>query len=197
MLTMSDSPLLDLQRWARPANSAERAILADVVGPVLDIGCGPGRLVSELVERGVSALGIDAAPAAVARAKERGVRVLTRSVFDRLPGEGAWPTVLLLDGNIGIGGDPKRLLARVHDLLAPDGAAVVEVERPGTMTSTSLVRIQVATEMVGLFPWAQVGTDDVARLAEAVRLRADPPRQIGGRWFAWLRRPLQHRVSRS
>jgi SAM-dependent methyltransferase len=193
VLTLPDSPLLDLQQWARPANATERTLLADVAGPVLDIGCGPGRLVSELVERGVSALGIDAAPAAVAHAQQRGVRVLTRSVFDQLPGEGTWKTLLLVDGNIGIGGDPLRLLARVHDLLAPDGVALVEVEPPGTAARTSLVRIQVATHMVGLFPWSRVGTDDIASLAEAAGLRADQPVEIDGRWFARLR----HRQLRS
>ena len=46
---------------------------------------------------------------------------LRRSVFDPLPGEGRWGTALLLDGNIGIGGDPRALLA-------PDWR---ELRRPG------------------------------------------------------------------
>ena len=37
---------------------------------------------------------------------------LVRSVFETLPGEGRWDTVLLMDGNIGIGGDPAALLGR-------------------------------------------------------------------------------------
>ena len=40
----------------------------------------------------------------------------------RPPGEGRWDTVLFIDGNVGIGGDPIALLRRVRQLLAPAGA---------------------------------------------------------------------------
>ena len=45
-----------------------------------------------------------------------------------MPGAGRYAGALLLDGNIGIGGDPVALLRRVARLLAPGGAVVVEVE---------------------------------------------------------------------
>ena len=64
--------------------------------------------------------------------RERGVPALRRDVFDRVPGEGRWHTVLLADGNIGIGGDPVRLLQRVRTLLATGGRVVVELGAPGT-----------------------------------------------------------------
>ena len=82
-----------------------------MAGPVLDVGCGPGRLVLGLAQRGTVALGVDPAPAAVALARSRGAPVLQRSVFDPLPGQGRWRTVLLADGNIGIGGDPEPAAA--------------------------------------------------------------------------------------
>ena len=54
-----------------------------------------------------------------------------RDVFGPLPGEGRWDTALLADGNIGIGGDPVALLARVRELLAPEGRVVVDLAAPG------------------------------------------------------------------
>jgi hypothetical protein len=39
--------------------------------------------------------------------------------------------VLLLDGNIGIGGDPHRLLRRVRELLTPTGRLLVELDVDG------------------------------------------------------------------
>src|SRR5204863_7462240 len=90
----------------------EEARLAAMAAPVLDVGCGPGRLVVGLARRGAVALGVDPAPAAVALARGRGAAVLQRSVFDPLPGHGRWRTIVLADGNIGIGGDPVRLLRR-------------------------------------------------------------------------------------
>ena len=98
--------------------------------PVLDVGCGPGRIVAALAAEGRIALGVDPSPAAIAEAARRAPRAAP-SVFDPLPGERRWGTVLLLDGNVGIGGDPVALLARAAWLLRPGGVVVAEVDPPG------------------------------------------------------------------
>ncbi|HEX6444717.1 MAG TPA: class I SAM-dependent methyltransferase, partial [Streptosporangiales bacterium] len=49
---------LPVDRW-RVLRAADEALLRRCVGPVLDVGCGPGRLVTELAARGQLALGID------------------------------------------------------------------------------------------------------------------------------------------
>lgn len=117
---------LDVERWCSDAGSADLSALHRCEGPVLDIGCGPGRLVAELTALGHRALGIDVSEAAVARTRGLGGAALLRSVFDPLPGEGRWGTLLLLDGNIGIGGDPAALLARAADLLGVGGLLIAE-----------------------------------------------------------------------
>jgi SAM-dependent methyltransferase len=190
MTALDCAPLLDLARWHRAASHDELRLLAGIEGPALDIGCGPGRVVEALLERGVPALGIDAAPTAIAIARSRGLHVMTRSVFDRMPREGEWVTVLLLDGNIGIGGDPERLLTRVHDVLRPGGRVLVEVEPPGTPTRHGLVRLEVATEMVGWFPWSWVGAADIGDLARAAGFAVESRAKLGERVFTWLRRPV-------
>lgn len=68
---------------------------------------------------GVMALGIDIMPSAVRLARRRGALVLERSVFEHVPGKGLWGSALLLDGNVGIGGDASALLARLSTLLDP------------------------------------------------------------------------------
>ena len=107
-----DSPVtvLRLDDWNRPADDHEHEVLARCVGPTLDVGCGPGRLTAALAERGQVALGIDVVGDAVGQTLQRGGSALRRSVFDPVPGEGRWRTVLLADGNVGIGGDPVALL---------------------------------------------------------------------------------------
>jgi SAM-dependent methyltransferase len=186
----SDIVELDLGDYAGAADRDELAALVDVSGPVLDIGCGPGRLVRALTERGVPALGIDVAPLALELAAERGAPALGYSVFDRVPGEGRWPCVLLFDGNIGIGGDPADLLRRVVELLAPTGVAVVELEPPGVRTQRSTARLDLGTGVTGWLPWALVGVDDVAEIAAGVGLGVERVTRVGRRWFAWLRRPV-------
>ncbi len=186
--TAARTLLLDLERWGGPATSSEYAILSEIEGPVLDVGCGPGRLVEALRYQGVSVLGIDAAPTAIARARSRGRRIVQRSVFDPLPREGTWASVLLFDGNIGIGGDPNRLLVRIRDLMTPDGCVFVELEPPGARVEFGRVELEVATGMVGTFPWCWVGCDEIADIATGAGLRVDDCRPVDDRWFARLRR---------
>jgi len=186
--TGGDVHHLDTHRWWASATSVDLTILGGVRGPVIDIGCGPGRLVAALAERGVPALGIDVAPGALHAARNRGAAVLERSVFDPLPGQGRWATALLFDGNVGIGGDPRALLSRVGALLAPDGVAVVEVGAPGVGLRRDRVVLEVGGEQTGWFPWAWVGADVAPSLAAAAGLTVSRCLPIGDRWFTWLRR---------
>jgi hypothetical protein len=111
--------------------------------------------------------------------------VLERSVFDHLPGVGRWATVLLLDGNVGIGGDPPALLRRVACLLRVGGEAVVEVEPPGVSTETLMVRLQHPGHAPSApFAWARVGADDVTELMAAAGMSVGRLEAHGHRWFA-------------
>jgi SAM-dependent methyltransferase len=177
---------LDLDRWHDTPNREELELLDRVRAPVIDLGCGPGRHVVALGHRGVPALGVDAAPAAVARARARGALVLERSVFERLPGANRWGTVLLLDGNIGIGGDPASLLDRAARLLRSDGIALVELGPPGTATRSLNVRMERDAARSAPFPWAVVGVDAIDELAGTNGLRVDDQWERGGRWFSQL-----------
>ena len=185
---------LDTARWHDDATPEEQDLLSSVAGPVLDLGCGPGRLVLALARRGVPALGIDSSPFAVATALKRGAVALERDVFGPLPGEGRWATVLLFDGNIGIGGDPERLLARGRRLIWTTGCVLVEVVPPGTGHRRLRARLERAGERSAAFPWSLVGADAIATLAAAAGLAVDTLDVTpSGRWFARLVRP-SHRL---
>ena len=103
-----------VERWFGEPSPAEHALLRLAVGPVLDIGCGPGRHVLALAAADVPVLGIDISNAFLRVARRDGASVIRRSVFDDVPGAGEWMTCLLLDGNIGIGDDPVALLRRTR-----------------------------------------------------------------------------------
>ena len=177
---------LDLGRWHEQPGMDELVLLARVRPPVLDLGGGPGRHVVALGQRGVPALGVDAAPGAVDAARSRGALVLERSVFDRLPGAGRWGTVLLLDGNIGIGGDPVALLTRARALLRPGGRVLAELAPPGTGTRALSVRLERDGTTGPRFPWAVVAADGIAGSAEASGLVVADVWEGGGRWFSQL-----------
>lgn len=178
---------LNAQRWLR-ALPGDRSLLDRCAGPALDIGAGPGRLTVALAERGVPALAIDITPYAVMIARSSGALALQRDVFGHLPGIGRWATVLLADGNIGIGGDPAALLRRAADLLKPGGAVVAEVGQPGAPSRREHVRLRTAAGLGPWFPWAWVGVDRVGGLATEAGLRTREVWTDAGRWFALLSR---------
>ncbi|WGP08369.1 class I SAM-dependent methyltransferase [Streptomyces sp. SH5] len=199
---------LDVERWCSAAGSADLSALHRCEGPVLDIGCGPGRLVAELASLGHRALGIDVSETAVARTRGLGGAALLRSVFDPLPGEGRWGTLLLLDGNIGIGGDPAALLDRAADLLGAGGLLIAETA-PVDVDERVRVRLDdgrggpgpgaapAAREAAEPFPWARIGTPALLRHAGAGGWRTADQWGAEGRTFVSLRRPVRERSART
>jgi SAM-dependent methyltransferase len=189
VLRAEDGRLLPFNpaRWHGSASSTERDLLTGLIGPVLDVGCGPGRMVEGFGRRGVAALGVDPAPGAVALARQRGCAVLQRSVFSPLPGEGRWASVLLLDGNLGIGGDPVRLLQRCRSLAGPTGVVLAEVEAPGWGWLTCRARLERGAELGPWFDWSVVGVDVVDVVAAWSGLTMQSVvRSDDDRWFAHL-----------
>jgi SAM-dependent methyltransferase len=176
---------LAVDEWLN-STPGDESILDRCHGPTLDVGSGPGRLTVALAERGIPALGIDITPYAVQMARSAGALALLRDVFGHVPGSGRWVTVLLADGNIGIGGDPVALLHRIVELLTPGGEAVVEVQPPGSALRKEQVRLRHADKVSPWFPWAYVGADQIAEVAANAGLATAGTWESEGRWFVSL-----------
>ena len=172
--------------WTAADVPGDDEMLQRCLGATLDVGCGPGRLTVALGRRGVPALGVDIAPAAVRLARARGALALSRSVFTELPGQGRWRSALLADGNIGIGGDPVGLLRRLRQLLADEGRVVVEVDPPGAPSGPVRVRIEHAGEVRNWFPWAHLSIDQLEVTAGTAGFVPLETWTAAGRWFAVL-----------
>ncbi|MDR7274993.1 class I SAM-dependent methyltransferase [Catenuloplanes atrovinosus] len=103
--------------------ACETAVLARAHGRILDIGCGAGRHLAALRERGADASGIDPSPGAVAVCRARGLAAEVGDL-DRLP-PGPYDTLLLLGGNLALLGSPADAARRL--------AALAAVAAPGAL----------------------------------------------------------------
>lgn len=176
---------LDVRRWHASAAGEDGWLLDRCSGTTIDLGCGPGRLVEALTARGVRALGVDVAAEAVAACRRRGAEVVQADVFGPLPHEGTWDHVLLADGNLGIGGDPVRLLRRAARLARPGGTVLVELDTAGAGLWRGEARLRCRSAVGSAFPWATAGPAALPVLARASGLVVGPVHR-GGRTFAAL-----------
>jgi len=188
----SRSPLA-IGRWLGGAastqadRSVDEALLERCLGPTVDVGCGPGRLTAALADRGVTSLGVDVSAAAVEMTRRRGGRAIHHDVFAPMPDATTWTHALLADGNIGIGGNPVRLLQRVRQLLRPLGHVVADVERHPCGVRREDRRWETHHAVSRWFPWVLVGADAVGALAEAAGFHLVSTDEVADRSVVVLR----------
>jgi SAM-dependent methyltransferase len=182
--------VLAVSRYLAEADDSDETVLSRCASPVLDVGCGPGRMVSALARRGVAVLGVDIADYAVQLAQRRGGIALNRDVFDRVPGEGRWPTILVLDGNIGIGGDVGALLRRLGELMSARGVLIIEASANSAPTEQVLqVRFACDGRPTGPeFSWAVVSVEALVERASECGLTVVDQWSTGERAFLCLSR---------
>lgn len=110
-------------------------------GPVLELGCGTGRLLLPLAEAGYEATGVDSSPAMLARARSRleaagagPPRLLEADLaaLDPLPDEGFGLAYCALNTWAHLAAPARALdvLRAVHRVLRPAGLLVIDLEDP-------------------------------------------------------------------
>ncbi len=126
----------DLFAGYRDWRPKEREAIRWSKGRVLDIGCGAGRAALFLQRRGLSVVGIDAAPEAVQCARLRGVRDVRRMDARRLefPNR-CFDTLLMFGNNFGICGGfdaTRRFLRDARRITRRDGLLIASTRTPGS-----------------------------------------------------------------
>lgn len=184
----TDALEMDVRRWSGEADEVDLMVVSRCEPPVVDLGCGPGRMVVALNRSGRSALGVDMSRAAVGTSMRRGGLALHRRITDRLPAEGRWGTALLVDSNIGMGGDVEALLRRCRDLIGAGGLIICEVD--SLPERDEVHQVVLASEGVSStpLPWGRVGARTLAAVAAGLDLLVAEEWSAGGRVFVTLRK---------
>ena len=187
LLRLSDGHLvpLDVARWSGPVDRADESLLSRATGTVLDVGCGPGRLTAALHRRGVDVMGLELVDELPVLAREAGAPLVVGDVFGEVPRAGAWDSVLLADGNVGIGGDAATLLRRTAELVAPTGRVLVELSTVADPPSGP-VRLEGLGRASTWFRWALLGRATLPAAAAVARLDVRETWSCDGRLFAAL-----------
>lgn len=173
--------------WCADHRAGDEELLNRCAGATLDIGCGPGRLITALQERRILSLGVDVSAEAIKQSRIRGALVLHGDVFRRIPAHGRWGTILLADGNVGIGGNPDALLTRCRSLLSAGGIVLAELSAPHVPSFRGTVRLEADGVLSEPFPWAGVNAIDIKELAEASSFEISKVWTAADRWFVELK----------
>lgn len=96
-------------------------------GPVLDLGAGAGRSALHLQHRGLDVTAVESSPGAAEVCRQRGVLDVRAEDLNDPPTDRPWATVLLLCGNLGLGGSwdaNRQLLTRLAQISSPDALLI-------------------------------------------------------------------------
>ena len=171
--------VLDLASTAggRRRTPPSSRLLATLADPVLDVGCGPGRIVAALAAAGRPALGVDPARGGRRRHPPPGAGAAALGVRPAA-GRGAVGRCCCWTAT-SASAATRGPVAPVRGLVRPGGRVVAEVEPPGTRPAPVTVRWTGRRTRGPWFPWARVAADDVRRVAAAAGLRIDCGRAEG------------------
>lgn len=136
----------DFAAW----RGVERDAMEYAQGRVLDVGCGAGRFMLWLRDRGRDVVGMDISPGAIAACRRRGLNeVHPLSIGQVSRRLGLFDTVLLLGGNMALLGSAdraKRNLARLARVTSP-GGRLLGANRDLTKSRDDRVRAMVEANL--------------------------------------------------
>src|SRR5436190_16875600 len=169
----------------------ERELLSAVTeSPVLDLGCGAGRVALYLQALGFRVTAVDNSAGAVEVCRRRGVVDARLGDLNGPPHDQRWGAVLLLCGNLGLGGSwsgNRALLRRLSEVTAPGAVLVgdsVDFHGKGDVR----LRIRYADAVTPWWPQRNVKALEIPALVEGTGWRIERQIEDGDDHAVVLRR---------
>jgi hypothetical protein len=154
----------------------ERELLGAVTGgPALDLGAGAGRVSLWLQEQGHEVTAIDSSPGAVEVCRARGVRDARVGDVNEPPADRQWRTILLMCGNLGLGGSfegNRAMLTKLAAVAADDAVLIGDTVEPNNAPEVGL-RIRYRGEATPWWRQYNVPVAEMAALVEGTGWRID------------------------
>lgn len=144
-------------------------------GPVLDLGAGAGRAALYLQELGLPVTAVEASPGAAEVCRRRGVADVRSGDLNDPPADLPWAGVLLLGGNLGLGGSwegSRRLLAQLAGLASP-GAVLVGDSVTPRGPARVVLRIRYRDLVTPWWPQYNIPAGQVTALVDDTGWRMD------------------------
>ncbi len=114
------SYFVELENW----EESERLAIHRAMGPVLDVGCGAGRVGLYLKEEDIEYHGIDSSKGAIEVCKARGLMNVYEMSVEHLDfDDGYFKTIILYGNNFGLMGKPEgvvKMLENLHKVTSDD-----------------------------------------------------------------------------
>jgi SAM-dependent methyltransferase len=162
-------------------------------GPVLDLGAGAGRAALYMQERGMQVTAVEASPAAAEVCRRRGVADVRVGDLNDPPSDLSWSAVLLLCGNLGLGGSwegSRRLLTRLAAQVEP-GAVLIGDSVTSDEPQVQL-RIRYRELVTPSWPQYNIPTAQMPALVEGTGWRIEMHLEDGDDHAVLLRRTGAH-----
>lgn len=155
----------------------ERQAIKLARGRVLDIGCGAGRFLLHLQQKGFDATGIDNSRGAVKVCKLRGVNNVRLRSIDEITKfkPRSFDTVIMMGNNFGLFGSFKkarRLLKQMHAITSTGGQIIAEAVDPYQTSEKLHLAYQKRNRAQG-------------RMSGQLRIRVRYQKIVGA-WFDYL-----------
>ncbi len=178
------------EKWSK----IEKEALKFVKGRVLDIGCGAGRHSLYLQEKGFDVFGIDNSPLAIKVCKLRGLRKAEVMSIEELSfPPNSFDTILMLGGNFGLFGNPKKakkILKKLHKIASENAIIIAETRNPyktdnpahleyhelnrkrGRMPGQTRIRIRFQKYATKWFDYLLVSKEEMKQILEGTGWKA-------------------------